>query len=130
MRELSFSEAVDDALAQAMAEDPRVVVLGEDVPLIRRNLLVRFGPRRVRGTPISESAFLLAGVTAAMSGLRPVVEVYMVDFLGVCADALLNGHASGRPTRPARTGFNSTYLAAYQRWRSSRADEKNRFAHR
>ncbi len=88
-----FTQAVDDALAQEMAGDPRIVVLGEDVPLIRRDLLVRFGPTRVRGTPISESAFVGAGVTAAMAGLRPVVEVYMVDFLGVCMDALLN-HAA------------------------------------
>lgn len=93
MREMSFTEAIDDALAHAMAEDPRVVLLGEDIPLLRRNLLVRFGPGRVRGAPISESAFLGAGVAAAMSGLRPVVEIYMVDFLGVCMDALLN-HAA------------------------------------
>jgi pyruvate dehydrogenase E1 component beta subunit len=76
-----------------MAEDPNIVVFGEDIPLLRRDLLVRFGPKRVRGTPISESAFLGAGVSAAMAGLRPVVEMYMVDFLGVCMDALLN-HAS------------------------------------
>jgi pyruvate/2-oxoglutarate/acetoin dehydrogenase E1 component len=76
-----------------MGDDPRIVILGEDVPLLRHNLLVRFGPRRVRGTPISESAFLGAGVAAAMAGLRPVVEMYMVDFLGVCMDALLN-HAA------------------------------------
>jgi pyruvate dehydrogenase E1 component beta subunit len=88
-----FTQAVDDALAQAMSDDPRIVLFGEDVPLLRRNLLVRFGPKRVRGTPISESAFLGAGVAAAMAGLRPVVEMYMVDFLGVCMDALLN-HAS------------------------------------
>ena len=93
MRTLSFTQAVDDALAQAMASDARIIVLGEDVPLLRRDLLVRFGPERVRGTPISESAFLGAGVAAAMAGLRPVVEVYMVDFLGVCMDALLN-HAA------------------------------------
>lgn len=93
MRTMFFTQAVDDALAQAMAEDPRIVLLGEDVPLLRRELLVRFGPERVRGTPISESAFLGAGVAAAMAGLRPVVEVYMVDFLGVCMDALLN-HAA------------------------------------
>jgi pyruvate/2-oxoglutarate/acetoin dehydrogenase E1 component len=93
MRTSFFTEAVDDALAQAMGEDPRIVVFGEDVPLLRRNLLVRFGPGRVRGTPISESAFVGAGVAAAMAGLRPVVELYMVDFLGVCADALLN-HAA------------------------------------
>jgi acetoin:2,6-dichlorophenolindophenol oxidoreductase subunit beta len=93
MRSLQFTEAIDDALAQAMAEDPRIIVLGEDVPLLRRNLLVRFGPRRVLATPISESAFLGAGVAAAMAGLHPVVELYMVDFLGVCMDALLN-HAA------------------------------------
>jgi pyruvate dehydrogenase E1 component beta subunit len=88
-----FTQAIDDALAQAMADDPRIILFGEDTPLLRRNLLVRFGPRRVRGTPISESAFLGAGVAAAMAGLRPVIEMYMVDFLGVCMDALLN-HAA------------------------------------
>lgn len=93
MRTMFFTQAIDDALAQAMAHDPRIVLFGEDVPLLRRELLVRFGPRRVRGTPISESAFLGAGVAAAMAGLRPVVELYMVDFLGVCMDALLN-HAA------------------------------------
>lgn len=93
MRTMFFSQAIDDALAQAMADDPRIILFGEDIPLLRRNLLVRFGPKRVRGTPISESAFLGAGVAAAMAGLRPVVEMYMVDFLGVCMDALLN-HAA------------------------------------
>jgi acetoin:2,6-dichlorophenolindophenol oxidoreductase subunit beta len=93
MRTMLFTQAVDDALAQAMADDPRIIVFGEDVPLLRRNLLVRFGPKRVRGAPISESAFLGAGVAAAMAGLRPVVEIYMADFLGVCMDALLN-HAA------------------------------------
>lgn len=93
MRKMSFTQAADDALAQAMADNERIIVFGEDVPLLRRNLLVRFGSKRVRGAPISESAFLGAGVAAAMAGLRPVVEVYMVDFLGVCMDALLN-HAA------------------------------------
>jgi pyruvate dehydrogenase E1 component beta subunit len=88
-----FTQAVDDALGQAMAEDPRLIVFGEDIPLLRRGLLVRFGPKRVRGTPISESAFLGAGVAAAMAGLRPVVDLYMVDFLGVAMDVLLN-HAA------------------------------------
>ena len=90
MRSMFFTQAIDDALSQAMAYGARIVLFGEDVPMVRRNLLVRFGPRRVRGTPISESAFLGAGVAAAMTGLRPVVEIYMVDFLGVCMDALLN----------------------------------------
>ena len=90
MRTMFFTQAVDDALAQAMADDPRIILFGEDTRLLRRNLLVRFGPGRVRDTPISESAFLGASVSAAMAGLRPVVEMYMVDFLGVCMDALLN----------------------------------------
>jgi pyruvate/2-oxoglutarate/acetoin dehydrogenase E1 component len=93
MKTMFFTQAVDDALSQAMADDSRIVIFGEDIPLLRRDLLVRFGPKRVRGTPISESAFLGAGVAAAMAGLRPVVEIYMVDFLGVCMDALLN-HAA------------------------------------
>jgi pyruvate dehydrogenase E1 component beta subunit len=93
MKKMYFSQAIDDALGQAMAEDPRIILFGEDVPMLRRNLLVRFGPRRVKGTPISESAFLGAGVAAAMGGLRPVVELYMVDFVSVAMDALLN-HAA------------------------------------
>ncbi|MDX1664413.1 MAG: transketolase C-terminal domain-containing protein [Candidatus Promineifilaceae bacterium] len=93
MKTMFFTEAIDDALGQAMAADPRVIVFGEDVPLLRRNLLVRFGPERVRATPISESAFVGAGVAAAMAGLRPVVELYMVDFASVAMDALLN-HAA------------------------------------
>ena len=93
MRTMFFTQAIDDALAQAMVDDPRIIVFGEDIQLMRRNLLVRFGPKRVVNTPISEAAFLGAGVAAAMTGLRPVVDIYMVDFLGVCMDALLN-HAA------------------------------------
>lgn len=92
-RTLSFAKAIEAALGQAMAEDERIVILGEDVHTLRRNLLARFGPKRVRSAPISESAFVGAAVTAAMSGLRPVVEIMMVDFVGVAMDALLN-HAA------------------------------------
>lgn len=96
MRTMRFAAAIDDALAQAMAEDPTIVVLGEDVPLLRRNLVARLGPDRFLATPISESAFVGGGVTAAMAGLRPVVELQMVDFVGVAADALLNHAAKVR----------------------------------
>jgi len=74
MKTMLFSQAIDDALAQAMARDPRIILLGEDIQLMQRALLVRFGSKRVRNTPISESAFLGAGVAAAMAGLKPVVE--------------------------------------------------------
>ena len=93
MKQMNFTQAVDDALGQAMVKDPNIIIFGEDIPMLRRNLLVRFGPKRVRDAPISESAFLGAGVAAAMAGLRPVIEFYMVDFLGVAMDALLN-HAA------------------------------------
>jgi pyruvate/2-oxoglutarate/acetoin dehydrogenase E1 component len=90
MRHLGFAEAIEEALGQAMSEDERIVVFGEDVPGLRMNLYARFGEQRVRGAPISESAFLGAAVGAAMAGLRPVVEIMLVDFLPVAADALVN----------------------------------------
>jgi acetoin:2,6-dichlorophenolindophenol oxidoreductase subunit beta len=93
MRRLSFSEAIDDALGQAMARDPRIILLGEDVQGLHGGLFVRFGRSRVRNTPISEAAFLGAAVTASMSGLRPVAEIMLVDFIAVAVDALLN-HAA------------------------------------
>lgn len=93
MKTMFFTQAVDSAIAQAMTENPKILIFGEDIPLLRRDLAVRFGAKRVRGTPISEGAFLGAGVAAAMAGLRPIVELYMVDFLAVGMDAILN-HAS------------------------------------
>ncbi|HZD03884.1 MAG TPA: transketolase C-terminal domain-containing protein [Longimicrobiales bacterium] len=93
MGTMRFADAIESALAQAMADDPRVVVLGEDVHTLRRNLYVRFGRERVRPAPISEAAFLGAAVAASMAGLRPVVEIMLVDFIGVAMDALLN-HAA------------------------------------
>ncbi len=93
MRSKTFAQAIDQALAQAMADDPAIIILGEDVQMLRVNLFSRFGKDRVRNTPISESAFVGAAVTAAMAGLKPVVEVMLVDFIGVAMDAVLN-HAA------------------------------------
>lgn len=93
MRTMGFTEAIDDALAQAMAADKRIIIMGEDVHGLRSSLFVRFGAQRVRSTPISEGAFVGAAVAAAMAGLRPVVEVMLVDFVSVAMDALLN-HAA------------------------------------
>ena len=93
MRKMTYAQAIEDALAQAMAADERVVIFGEDVPALRMNLYARFGARRIRQTPISESAFLGAAVGAAMAGLRPVAELIMIDFVAVAADALVN-HAA------------------------------------
>ncbi len=93
MKEMTFGDAIEDALAQAMVQDQRVVVFGEDCPGLRMNLYARFGEMRVRPAPISESAFLGAAVGAAMAGLRPVVEIMLVDFIAVAVDALVNSAA-------------------------------------
>lgn len=93
MAHMAYGDAVDHALAEAMARDDRVITFGEDVRMLRRNLLVRFGLERVLDTPISESAFLGTAVGAAMAGLRPVVEVMMVDFISVAFSTVLNGAA-------------------------------------
>jgi pyruvate dehydrogenase E1 component beta subunit len=90
---MTLDQAVDHALGQAMAADPRIVTWGEDVRLLRRNLLARFGNDRVRDTPISESAFMYAGIGAAMADLKPVVELYMIDFAAVGWAAIVNGAA-------------------------------------
>ena len=93
MKTMRFADAIEDAIAQAMTDDPRIIIVGEDVPLLRRNLFVRFGKNRVRAAPISESAFVGAAVSAAMAGLRPLVDLILVDFAGVAMDALLNHSA-------------------------------------
>jgi pyruvate/2-oxoglutarate/acetoin dehydrogenase E1 component len=90
MPRLEFGEAIDAAVAEAMARDARVVILGEDVHMLRAPLFARFGPGRVLAAPISEAAFMGAAVGAAMGGLRPVVELMLVDFIGSCLDSLLN----------------------------------------
>ena len=93
MKRKSFAQSIESALAQAMADDDRIIIMGEDVQMIRVNLFSRFGKERVLNTPISESAFLGAAVSAAMSGLKPVVEIMLVDFIAVAMDAVLN-HAA------------------------------------
>ena len=93
MKEYTFDSAINLALSQAMANDERIIVFGEDVETIRAGLTSRFGQKRVFSSPISEAAFVGAAVSAAMAGMRPVVEVMLVDFIAVAMDALLN-HAA------------------------------------
>ena len=93
MTKMTFEQAIDSALKQAMGKDPSIFIMGEDVHTFRVDLFTQFGKERVIKTPISESAFVGAGVTAAMAGLTPIVEVMLVDFIAVAIDALLN-HAA------------------------------------
>ncbi len=90
MPEMTLGQAVDRAIEDAMARDESIVLIGEDAPMLRAPLFARFGADRVLAAPISESAFFGAAAGAAMAGLRPVVELYMVDFIAVAFDAVLN----------------------------------------
>lgn len=95
-RKLTVSRAMSEAIAQEMRADPTTFVMGEDVGAFEGvfdstvGLLEEFGEERVRDTPISETGFIGAGVGAAMSGMRPIVELMFVDFFGVCMDAIYN----------------------------------------
>ena len=111
-RELSFVEALNEALAQEMERDEAVLVIGEDVAEtggifgVTKGLVERFGAERVRDTPISEATFVGCGVGAAIAGLRPVVELQIFDFVALTMDMLVNQAAKfrfmlgGRPTVP------------------------------
>jgi len=111
-RELTFAEAIKEALAQEMERDPRVFVLGEDVGKIggifaaTRGLIEKFGPERVRDTPISEGAIAACAVGAAVTGMRPVAEVQIFDFITLMMDMIVNQSAKfrfmlgGKPTVP------------------------------
>jgi len=95
MAELTYRQAVAAALAQEMARDDRVVLLGEDVASggvfkTTAGLRERFGPDRVWNTPISEQAIAGAAMGAAMAGLRPVAEIMFSDFYGTCWDQVAN----------------------------------------
>ena len=96
MAELTYREAVARGISQEMERDERVVFLGEDVAKAGGvfkttvGLYDKFGPRRVRDTPISEQAILGAAMGAAMTGLRPIAEIMFSDFLAVCFDYVAN----------------------------------------
>lgn len=98
-RLLTIARAMAESIEQEMEADPRVFVMGEDIAELggvygnTRGLLDKFGPERIRDTPISETAFIGAAVGAAQDGMRPIVELMFVDFLGVCFDSIYNNGA-------------------------------------
>ncbi|HXX72422.1 MAG TPA: alpha-ketoacid dehydrogenase subunit beta [Candidatus Acidoferrales bacterium] len=93
-REITFNQAIDESLRDEMRKNPRVFLMGEDLGIgtIRqtRPLFEEFGPERVRDTPISEAGFIGAGVGAAITGMKPVVELMCNDFFGVAMDQIYN----------------------------------------
>ncbi len=111
-REITYVEALNEAMGLEMAQDDRVFVMGEDVGRtggifgVTKGLWERFGDDRVRDTPITEVGFTGAGVGAAIAGMRPVVELQIFDFVALTMDMLVNQAAKfrymlgGRPTVP------------------------------
>lgn len=137
-RILSYRQALSEAFRQEMERDPTIIMLGEDIAGgkgapgdqdawggdmgITKGLIGRFGEARVIDTPIRESAFIGAAVGAATCGLRPVVELMFVDFMGVCFDQIFNQAAKfrymfgGKARTPVviRTQIGAGYRAAAQ----------------
>src|SRR4026209_113528 len=102
MPELSYREAVLDALSQAMRKDDDVFIMGEDIAEmggsmgVTLGMLDEFGPERVRNTPISEMALVGTAIGAAMQGMRPVAEVMYEDFLTLATEQIVNQAAKHR----------------------------------
>ena len=94
MREITYAEAINEAHRIAMRENPEVILFGENVSsnwrLATRGLKEEFGRERVRDAPITETAFIGAGVGAAIAGMRPIVELMLVDFGLVAMDQIMN----------------------------------------
>ena len=97
---LSYRDAVREAIREAMQKDDRVFLMGEDVGryggcfAISKGLLEEFGPERIRDTPMSESAFVGAGIGAALGGMRPIVEIMTVNFSLLALDQIMNNAAT------------------------------------
>jgi pyruvate dehydrogenase E1 component beta subunit len=99
---ITYREAVKSALREALASDPRVFLMGEDVGryggafAVSKGLLEEFGPERVRDTPLSENTFVGAGIGAALGGMRPIVEVMTINFSLLALDQIVNNAATLR----------------------------------
>jgi pyruvate/2-oxoglutarate/acetoin dehydrogenase E1 component len=97
---MTYREAVKQAIREALDDDPRVFLMGEDVGMyggcfaVSKGLLEEYGEERIRDTPLSESAFVGAGIGAALGGLRPIVEIMTVNFSLLALDQIVNNAAT------------------------------------
>jgi pyruvate/2-oxoglutarate/acetoin dehydrogenase E1 component len=128
MRELTYAQAINEALFHNLKTDERVFLMGEDIGKyggifqVTAGLLDKFGPERIIDTPISESAFVGAAVGAAMTGMRPVVEIMFIDFTTCAMDMIVNQMAKihymfggrGRVPMVLRTNIGAGRGAAAQ----------------
>ena len=96
MREITFGKAVNEAIAEEMRRDPTVFMIGEDIAeagttfKVLKGLVEEFGPQRIIDTPISEAGFAGIGVGAAMTGMRPIVDIMFGDFITLTMDQMVN----------------------------------------
>jgi pyruvate/2-oxoglutarate/acetoin dehydrogenase E1 component len=97
---ITYREAVKQAIREALLDDPRVFLVGEDVGkyggcfAVTKGLLAEFGEERIRDAPLSESAFVGAGIGAALGGMRPIVEIMTVNFSLLALDQIVNNAAT------------------------------------
>jgi pyruvate dehydrogenase E1 component subunit beta len=102
MQEMTFREALRTAHRRALQRDPNVFLMGEDVGAyggtyaVSKGFLAEFGPDRIRNTPLSENAFVGAGIGAALNGMRPIVEVMTINFILLALDQIINHAATLR----------------------------------
>ncbi|MGE5532588.1 MAG: alpha-ketoacid dehydrogenase subunit beta, partial [Bacteroidota bacterium] len=136
MSEMFFSHAIRAALEEEMERDPSVILLGEDIAgyggafKLTAGIVERFGPERVLNTPIAEGGFVGVAVGAAMTGMRPVVEIMFMDFISQAVDQLVNHAAKfhyqfGEQCRiplvvrcpaGAGRGYGPTHSQSLERW--------------
>ena len=110
MKRTTYREALRDALREALRQEPRAFLMGEDVGryggsyAVSKGLLEEFGEERMRDTPLSESAFVGAGIGAAIAGMRPIVEIMTVNFSLLALDQILNNAATLRHMSGGQVG--------------------------
>ncbi len=96
MKEISYREAIREAMSEEMRRDDSVIMIGEDIGVygggfrVTEGMIEEFGSDRILETPISETAFTGAAIGAAVTGMRPIVEYMFSDFMGVCWDQIMN----------------------------------------
>jgi acetoin:2,6-dichlorophenolindophenol oxidoreductase subunit beta len=121
MRELTYQEAINEALVEEMERDPRVIMMGEDVSVgyggggvfgVTKGLQAKFGPERVIDTPLSESVIAGSAVGAALTGLRPIAEIMFADFFAICMDQLVTNAAKMRWALDGKVDIPIVYRTA------------------
>jgi len=103
MREITYSEALREAISSAMAKDEKVIMIGEEIGQgyagvfgVSHGLYDKFGPKRIIDTPIAENTIMGAAIGTSMLGFKPIAEVMFADFISVCFDGILNQAAKVR----------------------------------